>query len=817
MMSRLGFWLRWSWRDLRRRWVLVIAIALVIAIGTGLYAGLGSMEDWRIASNDASFSALNSHDLEVTLSEGGQASPGALRRTVRSLPDRAAVSGLEERLIVPTQVEVRAPGNPRVPAPGLIVGSPLGASGPRIDGVAAASGRGLTSSDNGRPVAVLDASFGGYHDLPASGHLVLSGGERLRYVGQGRSPEYFLVTRPGGGDFGGAESSFAVIFTSLETAQRLAPGPPSVNDAVLTLRQGASPGGIRRGLESALARRSIGADVTTLAEEPSHRILYQDAHGDQELMNIFAILILAGAAFAAFNLSTRIVEAQRREIGVGMALGVPPRELAIRPLLLGGEIALAGTVLGLVLGLLAGDLMRGVLESLLPLPVMKTPFEPAIYVRGALLGFLLPVAATAIPVWRGLRVSPIEAIRVGFRSAKSSGLASLGKRLHLPGSSLAQMPVRNFLRAPRRSVMTVLGIAAVVAVVVALLGFIDSFLVTVDRSRAEVAGTTPNRLTVALDDFHARTSPVVRRIESAPGVKAAEARIDLPGALSSASGHIDASLELLNSRSRIWTPTITNGPGLTGRRPGIVIAEKAADDLGVTVGDTITVTHPQRTGRGQVTQARSEVPVVGTHPNPFRSFAYLSSGMAGRWGLRGMSNELAVAPRPGSGGEIERALFQLPAVAGVERATATTDFVRERMDDFVGVLRFTEIFALILTLLIAFNSTSISADERSRETATMLAFGVPAGETVVLSVFEAVITGVLGTLLGLLLGFLIVGWVVSTTLPRTLPDLGVIISISPESIAIAAVVGVIAVSVAPLLTARRVRRMDVSSTLRVVE
>ena len=76
--------------------------------------------------------------------------------------------------------------------------------------------------------------------------------------------------------------------------------------------------------------------------------------GDQQMFDIFAVLILAGAALAAFNLATRIVEAQRREIGIGMALGVPPRELAIRPLLLGVQIAVAGTLLGLALGLMMG-------------------------------------------------------------------------------------------------------------------------------------------------------------------------------------------------------------------------------------------------------------------------------------------------------------------------------------------------------------------------------------------------------------------------------------------------------------------------------
>jgi putative ABC transport system permease protein len=48
----------------------------------------------------------------------------------------------------------------------------------------------------------------------------MAGGGPIRYVGQGTSPEYFLVTRPGGGEFGGAEANFAVVFTSLQTAQR---------------------------------------------------------------------------------------------------------------------------------------------------------------------------------------------------------------------------------------------------------------------------------------------------------------------------------------------------------------------------------------------------------------------------------------------------------------------------------------------------------------------------------------------------------------------------------------------------------------------
>ncbi|MGE5857577.1 MAG: FtsX-like permease family protein [Solirubrobacterales bacterium] len=817
-MHRGPFWLRWSWRDLKGRWLLVVAIALVLAIGTGIYSGLGSLENWRTASNDASFTALNAHDLKITMTEGSRAPAGTLRKVVESLPASDQVSAVSERLILPTQIEIARPGQGPLVTGGQIVGSELGPHGPPVDGVAAESGRGLRSGDSGQPIAVLDASFGTLHDLPRTGTLRVAGGRQLRYVGQGRSPEYFLVTRPAGGDFGGAEASFLVLFTSLQTAQRIAGGAPAVSDAVLTLRDGADQGLVRRQLEAALARSVPGTEVTTLADEPAHRILYKDAEGDQRMFEIFAYLILAGAAFAAFNLASRIVEAQRREIGIGMALGVPPKELAIRPLLLGAEIAVAGTVFGLALGLLAGEVFRKALEDLLPLPVMRTPFELHVFIRGALVGLLLPLVATAIPVWRGVRVPPIDAIRVGLRSAGSSGLAGLGKRLHVPGSALVQMPIRNVLRAPRRTLLTALGVGAIVSVVVAFSGVVDSFVGTIDSSEREVAGATPSRITVSLDGFHPDHSALVRSVEGTPGVRAAEGRLQVPGKLASGSEEFDALIGLQDSGNRLWQPTVASGNGLRPGEDGILISKEAARDLGVSVGDEISVTYPRRIGRQALTQVQAKVPVVGLHPDPFRSFAYMDASQARRMGLAGQVNQIDVAPTPGtSEQDLKRTLFGIPRVAGVERATASAEFVRKRMNDFLGIIRVTELFALVLALLIAFNSTSISADERRRENATMMAFGVRARGAVGLSMVEGAIIGLLGTLAGIAIGVGILNYVLNVTLPETLPDLGVLPTIGVGTVAKALGMGVVAVGLAPLLTARRVRGMDVPSTLRVVE
>jgi putative ABC transport system permease protein len=815
-MRAARFWLRWSWRDLRKRWLLVTAIALLIAIGSGTYAGFGSVSIWRKDSNDKSFALLNAHDLRVTLSEGSYAHRGELRRALRSMRSPEWVDEAQERLVVPTQVDASAGGR-RVLAPGRVVGMDVSVGEPRVDDVFVERGRGLREGDDGRSVAVLESGFAEENALPPSGRIRLPSGEPLRYVGQGRSPDYFLVVDETGGFIGG-ESAFAVVFAPLRTAQLVARRPAAVNELVLTLAPGVDPRTAEEELSRAFAAElpRLGITVTRGPNETVHRILYRDAEGDQKFLNVFAFLMLAGAALAAFNLISRVVETQRREIGVGMALGVDSPLLALRPLLLGAQIALLGVVLGLPVGILVNAGIRSVFEAQLSLPVLETPLDPWKFAQGALLGFLIPFAATAFPVLRAVRMQPIDAIRVGFRTVKGGGLAPLLKRVRVPGRSLGQMPVRNVVRAPRRTLMTVLGIAAVITSVVAVLGMIDSFLATTDRSRDEILGGAPDRLEVSLDDHYPARSREISAITDAPRVGAAEARLRFPVELSSDGSTIDASVELLDPGSPLWTPTVSEGQAPRGNE--VLLAEETARDLGVEPGEEITARLPVRTGPDAFDIVNAPVSVAGLHPNPFRTLVYANRTAAEAIGLGGLANEVAVTPAPGASTEkVQRALFDRPGVASVRPVSAATDALQEGLDEFVGVLRITELAGLLLALLIAFNTTSINADERAREYATMAAYGVPVLTVVRISVLESVLVGVMGTAIGLVLGLAVISWVINEITPQTLPEIGVVVSLSPASIAAAVAVGIGAMALAPLLTIRRLLRMDIPATLRVVE
>ena len=60
-------------------------------------------------------------------------------------------------------------------------------------------------------------------------------------------------------------------------------------------------------------------------------------------------------------------------------------------------------------------------------------------------------------------------------------------------------------------------------------------------------------------------------------------------------------------------------------------------------------------------------------------------------------------------------------------------------------------------------------------------------------------------------------WMLNSMASATLPDLGIATYLSPTTLVIAGAVGIVAVAVVPLLLTRRVARMDIPDTLRMME
>ena len=357
----LALRLRWALRDAKSRWVQIAGIAFMIAIGTGMFAGLSSVTQWRFASNDASLALTNMYDIRARPSGDGFLPQGSLAAIAEGID---GVEAVEERFISPTQVEVDT-GDGSIFVRARVIGVDMSDGGPSVNGVELITGREIKEAEFGEPVVLIERNFGVYYELPDEGELQLGGGVAARYVGHAVSPEYFLIVEEGG-FFG--QASLAVVFTSIETAQELSGRQGQVNDLVLTVDPGTDLTAVETALVAETAERhpDTGLDLMRTEDDASYLALTRDPEGDQQFYNVFALILFAGAAFASLNFAARMVETQRREIGTSMALGENPVAIAVRPLLVGVQIALLGVVFGIGMGLLITWLMKGVLGKLRP-------------------------------------------------------------------------------------------------------------------------------------------------------------------------------------------------------------------------------------------------------------------------------------------------------------------------------------------------------------------------------------------------------------------------------------------------------------------
>ena len=813
----LRLYLRWTWRDLRARWLQVIAIALIIALGTGVYAGLRSVKVWQERSYEASYALLDMYDLRVRLTEGSFVNAEELRAAVDDLPHAGWIIAAEPRLIMATLVEANDRETP-ILVPGRIIGVDIRNGGPQINRLHIMAGESFDTQADPANTAILEYNFVHYYDLPAQGTIRLSGGQELRRIGAALLPEYFMVIANEIGFMD--EAQFAVVVTPLETAQALTEQPGGANDLLLSLSEDADLDQVRTEIEQMMASRFGGAGITfmTPEDDPVRSTLYGDLKSDDRVFRTISYLFLAGAAFGTFNLASRIVEAQRRQIGIGMALGMPRAELALRPVLVGLQIALMGVIFGLLMGWLIGMAMGGVFSDILPLPIMKTPFQTGIYLQAAALGVLLPLVATVYPVWRAVRVPPIDAIRSGALINKSSGLASLLMNFPLPGRSFTQMPLRNLLRAPRRTFLTLLGVAVAITTLIAMIGMLDTFFSTIDRAEAEFGQEHPDRLMVTLNTLYGETSPHVRAISEQPEVGIAESGLQLGGELRHAGEVLEVSLDLIDLDSEFWRPTVLDGAYPPDGEPGILINQRAADDLGVGVGDTLTLWHPRREGLFSMRMVESEVRVSGIHASPMGFLAYMDRNQTALMGLDGTTNLLYVEPAPGfTQDDVQYALFHLPGIASVRPIGVFTEAFDQALGLLTGFMAIVSVAVLGMAFLIAFNSTSINVDERAREIATLFAFGLPIRMVLRMTIIENLVTGVLGTLLGIGLGWGVLSWLVINEIDAVIPNVSFDITLAPLTLALALILGVVVVALTPLLNRRKLVRMNLPSTLRVVE
>jgi putative ABC transport system permease protein len=158
---------------------------------------------------------------------------------------------------------------------------------------------------------------------------------------------------------------------------------------------------IRRKMHELEPGRSV-YDIAPLQEH------LKDAFAENRLrtllLTLFAVTAVSLVSLGLYGTISYLVRVRQREVGLRLALGAMPRQVAARFLVQGMRVAAIGGVAGLMLGVGLGRWLMGMLYGV-------SPLDPVTYSGVLLLILLVAALASLIPAMRAARVDPTRVLR----------------------------------------------------------------------------------------------------------------------------------------------------------------------------------------------------------------------------------------------------------------------------------------------------------------------------------------------------------------------------------------------------------------------
>jgi putative ABC transport system permease protein len=368
-------------------------------------------------------------------------------------------------------------------------------------------------------------------------------------------------------------------------------------------------------------------------------------------------------------------------------------------------------------------------------------------------GLLTPLLAALWPVVQGVSISVREAISVYGVGSGHYGAGLLDRLLGgIRGMPrLAALALRNTFRRMGRVVLTEVTLVAAGAIFMMVLSTHYSF----NRSIEQIFRSFGFDVLLGFDQPQ-RIDKVVPLIESRPGVALAEiwifrgATLKRQGASGPGSEHAVA-LRGIPVDTRLFTPELTAGRGLDpADGHALLLNQKVARDMGVSVGDTVTLDLGQD-GTSEWTVVGLIFDLGGRQNTVFLHRDTLNTEL-NQIGRGTVAEIMSATPSRAAQEAIEkdmRAFFETQGIG-----VSFTDTSIKNQEQANAQFSILTTLLLIMTCLIAVvgsfglsGTLSINVLERRREIGVMRAVGASSGDVGFIFMGEGLLLGLLSWLL----------------------------------------------------------------------
>ncbi|GAA3717800.1 ABC transporter permease [Oceanisphaera sediminis] len=713
-------------RDLWRVKGQALAIGLVIALGVMLLVMMDGLVNSLSDTRHSYYQRYRLADIFVPVK----------RAPRRLLAEVAALNGV-------AVAEGRINGGVLLNLPG--VAAPIRArmlSLPvRLNQLALSAGR-LPDPTRGDEILLLNgfAQARGLVPGDTMPATINGGRQRLTIAGLVQAPEFLYTTAPG--ELVPDDGRFAVIWMQEPVLAAAFDLDGAVNEILITRSRGAREAELIAALDRLLAPYgALGA--YGLADHLSNRFIEEEIAGLRVSSRTVPPVFLGVAAFLLYMVLSRMVQAEREQIGLLKAFGHTGAEVAAHYLKFVLVIALGGALVGVGLGVLAGRSMSGLYQLYYKFPYLLFRLDPAALIIGVTISVLAATAGALLVLRRVLALAPATAMRPPAPPDFSHGL-HLGPRLNRWLDQPSRMVLRNLVRRPGRALLTVLGIGLGMALPVAMLSVMSGFdralalnFNHIDRSDATVSFTEPRGArslfalgqldgVLALEPF--RSVPVILR----------HGRYDYRGAITALVNEPQLYRALDRQRQPLILPD-----------EGIILARALAGKLSIVPGEMLRV--EVREGRRPVL----DIPVVGLADTLLGAPAFMQLDALNRvMGEPGRVSGVHLRIDATRSTELYQKMKLMPVVAGVSLRQERREAFRKVMDSGAGATRYLmAAIAGVITFGIVYNGARIAFAERARELAGLRILGLTRAEVGFVLLGELGLLTLLALPLGSLLGY----------------------------------------------------------------
>ena len=495
-----------------------------------------------------------------------------------------------------------------------------------------------------------------------------------------------------------------------------------------------------------------------------------DAGRIDQIAQVFPLLFFLVAALVSLTTMTRMVDEERVLIGTFKALGYSNGRIASKYLVYAMVASGVGSIVGIAL--LSQFLPWFIMNAyaiIYVVPCRPTPIDPALFLLAAGLSVGITVAATLFAAMATLREKPAALM---LPRAPKAGKRILLERIRPLWSRMSfswKVTARNLFRYKRRFFMAIIGIAGCTGLLLTGLGLQNAINDIIDKQYGELYHYNAI-VRMDPDIADAEKNAVAKRVEAdSEGPKAwvlTENKIvRTPGA----SDDIDQRVELNVPQDTQEFGNFNTLRTRVGHKPlaiddeGVLISEKLATKLGVSVGDSIAIYDEDAIGNA--TGEGREVRVSGIMENYVAQYVLMSPALYES--TMGEAPSYATLLANVAEGDDVREVFSddVLAMDGVKTVTyndETINSYRSMLKSVDSVVVVLVVAAALLAFVVLYNLTNINITERVREIATLKVLGFTPHEVNAYIYRETMLLSLIGAFVGLFLGIAMEGYVVIT-------------------------------------------------------